>query len=166
MAKSTRQEVNEAPSTIRREPLQTSNKLGARRRVVRRRDDTPTKETPIQLPDDEPEEQEELPPMTADEDDEDNDTSRKLSDDEEGSDDDDEPGTSTKRAKGPDGQPRLVKSQIPPVSIPATKVFERDADGSVELDYRIALTFARLLHYSRTLGTSSLYVMTTTFGHD
>ena len=63
----------------------------------------------------------ELPPMTADEDD-DNDTPRKLSDD-------DKPGMSAKRARAPDGHPRRVKSEVLPVSLPATKVFERDADG-------------------------------------
>ena len=65
----------------------------------------------------------ELPPMTADEDD-DNDTPRRLSDDDEGS-IDDEPG----RSASPDGHPRHVKYEVPPVSLHATKVFERDADG-------------------------------------
>jgi len=76
--------------------------------------------------------------MTAD----DNGTPRGLS---EGS-DDDEPGTSAKRAKDLDGQPRRVRSEVPPVSLPIIKVFERDADGSVELDYQIPLTFATPPH--------------------
>ena len=67
----------------------------------------------------------ELPPMTADEDD---DNDRRLSDDDQGS-IDDGPGTSAKRAKGSDGHPRRGKSEVPPVSLHATKVFERDADG-------------------------------------
>jgi hypothetical protein len=105
--------------------------------------------------------------MTADEDDDDKDTSRRLDDDEERSDDDDdEPGTSAKRAKGPDGQPRRVKSEIRPVSLPATKVFERDTDGSVELDYRIPLTFVRLFHYFRIIKASPFYLLTaTTYRH-
>lgn len=90
------------------------------------------------MSDGEQEEREELPPMTAD----DNGTPRGLS---EGS-DDDEPGTSAKRAKDLDGQPRRVRSEVPPVSLPIIKVFERDADGSVELDYQIPLTFATPPH--------------------
>ena len=150
MAKSTRREVSEEPINIRREPLRTSNKPEARRRVVRRRDSTPTKGTQMQVSDDD------LPPMTTEEDDDDNDTPRRLSDDEEGSDNDDEPGTSAKRAKGPDGQPRRFKSEVPPVSLPATKTFERDADGSVELGCRIPLIFVRPLRYLRTTEAPSL----------
>lgn len=126
MAKRTRRELSEEPINIRREPLRTSNKPDSRRRVVQRRDDTPTKGAQMQVSDDD------LPPMTADEDD-DNDTPRRLSDDDEGS-IDDEPGTSAKRVKGPDGHPRRVKSEVPPISLHATKVFERDADGCVKLD--------------------------------
>ena len=99
----------------------------------------------MQASDDEQEEREEFPPMTADEDDDNNDTSRRpfddkeRSDDDDDDDDDDEPGTSAKRARGADGQPRRVKAEVAPVSLPATKVFERDRDGSVQLDYREAL---------------------------
>ena len=57
----------------------------------------------------------ELPLMTTDEDD-DNDTPSRLSDDDEGN-IDEEPGTSAKRAKGPDGHPRSVKSEVPTVSL-------------------------------------------------
>ena len=142
---------------IRREPLRTSNKPDARRRVARRvarrQDDTPTKESQLQASDDEQDEVEELPPVTADED-EDNDTIRRLSDDDDNDDDDnddDEPGTSAKRAKRPDGQPRRVKSERPPASLPATKVFERDRDGSVQLDY-----LREALPPFRTIGASSL----------
>jgi len=137
---------------IMREPLRTSNKPDARRRVARRRDATPTKEIQSQASDDEQEEREELPPVTADEDDEDNDTTRRLSDDDE-DEDDDGPGTSAKRAKRSDGQPRRVKSEKPLVSLPATKVFERDTDGSVQLDSR--------LDYFRE--APSLYSLTATF---
>ena len=131
MAKSTRQELREEPINTRREPLRTSNKPDARRRVARRRDDTPTKEIPIQASDDEQEEREELPPVTADEDDDDNDTSRRLEDDDEDDDDDDGPGMPTKRARFRDGHRSRAKSEKPPVLLPATKVFERDTDGSV-----------------------------------
>ena len=134
MAKSTRQEVSEEPINIRREPLRTSNKPDGRRRVARRRDDTPTKEIQMHASDDEQEEREELPPVTADEEDDDHDTFRRLSDDDENDDDDDEPRMPTKRARFTDGQPRRVKSEKPPVLLPATKVFERDTDGSVELE--------------------------------
>ena len=89
----------------------------------------------MQASDDEQDEREELPPVTADEDDEDNDTARRLSDDDEEDGDDDEPRIPTKRAKFTDGQPRRVKSEKPPVLLPATKVFERDTDGSVELEF-------------------------------
>ena len=131
MAKSTRQEAREGDINIRREPLRTSNKPDGRRRVARRRDDTPTKEIQMQASDDEQEAQEELPPVTADEGDDDNDASRGLSDDDEDDDDDDGPGMPTKRAKFRDGQPRRANSEKPPVLLPATKVFERDTDGSV-----------------------------------
>lgn len=153
MAKSTRRQVSEEPINIRREPLRTSNKPDARRRVVRRRDDTPTKGTTIQVSDDE------LPPMTADEDDDDNNTPRRLSDDDDEGSADDEPGTSAKRAKGPDGQSRRVKSEVPPISFPATKIFERDTDGSVELGCRIPLTFVRLLRFLRTIEAPSLHLL-------
>ena len=126
MAKSTRQEISEEPINIRRAPLRTSNKPDGRRRVTRRRDDTPTKEIPLQASDDEQEEREELPPVTADEDDADNDTSRRPSDVvyDEDDEDEDEPRMPTKRAKFTDGQPRRVKLENPPLLLPATKVFE------------------------------------------
>lgn len=98
--------------------------------------------------------------MTVDEGDDEDDMSRRLSDDEEGS---DEPGMSAKRAKDPNGRPRRVKSEVPPVSIPATKVFERDTDGSVELDYWLPPTFVRLPRYSRTVQAISLYLLIITF---
>jgi hypothetical protein len=153
MAKSTRQEVSEVSMDIMREPLRTSNNPDARRRVGRRRDHTPTKKTQLQVSDDEQEEREEFPPVTADEDDEDDGTTRGLSDDDDDDDNDDGPGTSAKRAKRPDGQPRRVKSEKPPASLPTTKVFERDADGLVQLD---SITFVRLFRYLGNIEAPSL----------
>jgi hypothetical protein len=151
-AKSTRQEVSGEPRDTMREPLRMSNKPDGRRRVARRGDD---EETPIELSDDEQEIREELSPMTADEDEDENETPKRLSDNEEGSDDEYGPGTSAKRARGPDGRPRRVKSEIPRVSLPATKVFERDADGSLVLNCRILLIFVGFLSYFMTVETPS-----------
>lgn len=115
----------------------------------------------MQASDDEQEERGELPPVTADEGDDDNDTSRTLSDDND--DDDDEPRMPTKRAKFRDGQPRRVKPEKPPVSLPATKVFERDTDGSVPTsNYQIPLTCVTPIRYFKTIEVPSLYLLTAT----